>query len=87
MTDLPLNRQRIIKFNVEIHVPIHPMSVQCQCFDKRRGVFYWKKSAFFENKGAFWPEISAALGVFSNFDNERMHPKVQYQYQSAPRGV
>ena len=28
----------------------------------------------------FWPEISA-LGVFFNFDNERMHPP---KYQSAP---
>ena len=27
--------------------------IQCQCFDKRRGVFYWKKSAFLKNKGAF----------------------------------
>ena len=28
----------------------------------------------------FWPEISA-LGVFFNFDNERMHPP---KYPSAP---
>ena len=30
----------------------------------------------------FWPEISA-LGVFSNFDNERMHPP---KYLSDPPG-
>ena len=39
-------------------------------------------SAFFKNKGAFWPEISA-LGVFCNFDNERMHPP---KYLSDPPG-
>ena len=43
---LPLNRQQIIKSKV------FPF-IQCQCFDKRRGVSYWKKSAFFENQGAF----------------------------------
>ena len=33
-----------------------------------------KKSAFFfKIRVLFWPEISA-LGVFLNFDNERMHP-------------
>ena len=31
----------------------------------------------------FWPEISA-LGVFFNFDNERMHPP---KYPSAPPGL
>ena len=31
----------------------------------------------------FWPEISA-LGVFFNFDNERMHPP---RYPNAPPGV
>ena len=41
----------------------------------KEGVFiYWKKSAFLSREGCFfWPEISA-LGVFSNFDNERMRP-------------
>ena len=39
----------------------------------KEGVFfYWKKSAFsLLIRGLFWPEISA-LGVFLNFNNERM---------------
>ena len=36
-------------------------------------LFTGKSQRFFLNKGAFWPEISA-LGVFLNFDNERMPP-------------
>ena len=42
---LPLNRQRIIKSKVKIRVPVHPM--QCQCFDKRRGVFLVEKVSVF----------------------------------------
>ena len=40
---LPLNRQRIIKSTVNIHVPVH----QCQCFDEIRGVFLLKKVSVF----------------------------------------
>ena len=54
---------------------------QCQCFDKRRGVFLVEKvSVFIKIRVLFWPEISA-LGVFLNFDNERMRPP---KYPSAP---
>ena len=55
--------------------------IQCQCFDKRRGVYFVEKvSVFIKIRMLFWPEISA-LGVFFNFDNERMRPP---QYPSAP---
>ena len=47
--------------------------IQCQCFDKRRGVFLVEKKRFLKIRVLFWPEISV-LGVFLNFDNERMHP-------------
>ena len=49
--------------------------IQCQCFDKRRGVYLLEKvSVFIKIRVLFWPEISA-LGVFFNFDNECMrHP-------------
>ena len=55
--------------------------IQCQCFDKRRGVYSLEKvSVFIEIRVLFWEEISA-LGVFFNFDNERMRPPL---YLSAP---
>ena len=41
-----------------------------------------KVSVFIKIRGFFWPEISA-LGVFFNFDNERMRPP---KYPSAPPG-
>ena len=48
--------------------------IQCQCFDKRRGVYLVKKvSVFIKIRVLFWPEISA-VGVFFNIDNERMRP-------------
>ena len=48
--------------------------IQCQCFDKRRGVYLLEKvSVFIKIRVLFWPEISA-LGVFLNFDNECMRP-------------
>ena len=48
--------------------------IQCQFFDKRRGVFFTGKSQLLKKiRVLFWPDISA-LGVFLNFDNERMHP-------------
>ena len=50
-------------------LPVHHVSVLI-----KEGVFfYWKKSAFKKIRVLFWPEISA-LGVFLNFDNERMYP-------------
>ena len=77
---LPLNRQRIIKSEAKIRVPVHPMSVI------KEGVFiYWKKSAFLSKEGCFfWQEISA-LGVFSNFDNERMRPPLYLRAPPPPR--
>ena len=55
--------------------------IQCQCFDKRRGVYLVEKvSVFTKIRVLFWSEISA-LGVFFNFDNERMRPP---KYPSAP---
>ena len=43
-------------------------------FDKRRGVYILENvSVFIIIRVLFWPEISA-LGVFLNFDNERMRP-------------
>ena len=68
---LPLNRQRIIKSNVEISDPVHLK--KCRCFDKRRGFFTEKSQPFLQIRVLLWPEISA-LGVLLNFDNERMHP-------------
>ena len=41
-----------------------------------------KNQRFIEIRVLFWPEISA-LGVFFNFDNERMHPP---KYLSDPPG-
>ena len=41
-----------------------------------------KVSVFIKIRVLFWPEISA-LGVFFNFDNERMRPP---KYPSAPPG-
>ena len=41
-----------------------------------------KVSVFVKIRVLFWPEISA-LGVFLNFDNERMRPP---KYPSAPTG-
>ena len=47
---------------------------ECQCFVERRGVYLLEKvSVFIKIRVLFWPEISA-LGVFLNFDNERMPP-------------
>ena len=43
----------------------------------------WKNQRFIKIRVLFWPEISA-LGVFFNFDNERMHPP---KYPSAPPGT
>ena len=38
--------------------------IQCQCFDKRRGVYLVEKvGVFIKIRVLFWPEISA-LGVF-----------------------
>ena len=46
--------------------------IQCQCFDKRRGVYLVEKvNVFIKIRMLFWPEISA-LGVFLNFVNECM---------------
>ena len=42
-----------------------------------------KVSVFIKIRVLFWPEISA-LGVFFNFDNERMHPP---KYPGAPIGL
>ena len=58
--------------------------IQCQCFDKRRGVYLvGKNQRFIKIRVLFWREISA-LGVVFNFDNERMRtPK----YPSAPAGA
>ena len=48
--------------------------VQCQYFDKRKGVYVVEKvGVFIKIRVLFWPKISA-LGVFFNFDNERMRP-------------
>ena len=65
---LPLNRQRIIQSNVKIRSSNVSVLI-------KEGVFIqWKNSAFFiKIRVLFGPEISA-LGVFLNFDNERMHP-------------
>ena len=53
---------------------------QCQCFDKRRGVYLVEKvSVFIKIRVLFWLEISA-LGVLFYFDNERMRPS---KYPSA----
>ena len=58
--------------------------IQCQRFDKRRGVYLLEKvSVFIEIRVLLWQEISA-LGVFLNFDNERMRPPL---YLSAPTGL
>ena len=55
--------------------------IQCQCFDKGRGVYLVEKgSVFIKIRVLFGPEISA-LGVYFNFDNERMRPP---KYPSAP---
>ena len=55
--------------------------IRCQCFDKRRCVYLVEKiRRFIKIRVLFWPEISA-LGVFFNFDNERMRPP---KYPSAP---
>ena len=56
--------------------------IECQCFVKRRGVYLVEKvSVFIKVRVLFWPEISA-LGVFFNFDNERMRPlNTQVQLQ------
>ena len=67
---LPLNKQRIIKSKVKIRAPVHPMSVFCK---KKGCLFIGKNQRFIKIRVLFWPEISA-LGVFFNFDNERMHP-------------
>ena len=42
-----------------------------------------KNQRFIKIRVLFWPEISA-LGVFFNFDNERMHPP---KYPSDPPGI
>ena len=42
---LPLNRQRIIKSKVKIRVPVPQSNVSV--FDRRKFLFYLKKSAFF----------------------------------------
>ena len=48
--------------------------IQCQCFDKRRGVYLVEKNQrYIKIRALFWPEVSA-LGVFFNFDNECMRP-------------
>ena len=75
---LLLNRQRIIKYKVKIRVPVHPMSVSWI----KEGAFFTRKSQrfFLEIRVLFWPKIST-LGVFINFDKERMHPT---KYQSVP---
>ena len=50
--------------------------IQCQCSDKRRGVYLLEKvSVFIKIRVLFWPEISA-LGVFLNFDNAGAPPSV-----------
>ena len=66
---MPLKRQRIIKSKVKMCFRSSDVSVLI----KEGLFFYWEKSAFFENKDAFLAEIST-LGVFLNFDNERIHP-------------
>ena len=48
--------------------------IQCQWFDKGRGVYLVEKvSVLIKTRVLFWPEISA-LRVFLNFDNKRMRP-------------
>ena len=46
-------------------------------------LFSGKSQRFLKIRVLFWPEISA-LGVFLNFDNERMHPP---KYLSDPPGT
>ena len=77
---LPLNTQRIIESKVKIRVS---RSSNVSVLIKE-GVFYLveKVSVFIKIRVLFWPEISA-LGVFFNFDNERMRPP---KYPSAPPG-
>ena len=63
-----------------MRVPVHPMSVFWQ---KKGCLFSGKNQRFIKIRVLFWPEISA-LGVFFNFDNERMHPP---KYPSDPPGM
>ena len=50
----------------------------------KEGVFfYWKKSALFENKGAFLAR-NQCFRVFLNFDNERMYPLNTYMPPPPP---
>ena len=49
-------------------------------WSKKGCLFRGKNQRFIKIRVLFWPEISA-LGVFFNFDNERMHPP---KYPSAP---
>ena len=58
--------------------------IRCQCFDKRRGVYLLEKvSVFVKLRVLFWPEISA-LGVFLDFDNERMGPPLYLKTEFHP---
>ena len=51
-------------------------------WQKKGCLFSGKNQRFIKIRVLFWPEIRA-LGVFFNFDNERMHPP---KYQSDPPG-
>ena len=52
-------------------------------WQKKGCLFSGKNQRFIKIRVLFWPEISA-LGVFFNFDNERMHP---LKYPSDPPGA
>ena len=52
-------------------------------WQKKGCLFSGKNQRFIKIRVLFWPEISA-LGVFFNFDNERMHPP---KYTSDPPGI
>ena len=80
---LPLNRQRMMKSRLKYVFPF----IQCQCFDKRRGDFFTGKvSVSFKLRVLFCPKISA-LGLFLNFDNERMYPPPKYLSAPLPPGL
>ena len=61
-----------------MRVPVYPMSV----FWLKKGCLFTGKSQCFKKKirVLFWPEISD-LGLFSDYDNDRMYPP---EYRSDP---
>ena len=60
--------------------------IQCQCFDKRRGVYLLEKVVFIKIRVLFWPEISAVCHCFAIELSQRLETHSQLIHDAGDNG-